>query len=243
MPSIETTLRPVELIPKAVISGLFVQSQIVTTGPASLILQAPDTRISRDTINRIWTDVVKDYPYQGLQLNPTGSGGAFVGSGPDEVVLIQPPLVQIRDLVSVQGVASSAEKIQSIFRSVAHHVGASSPANLGIKLVYHAPSPGADAVSFILSEMMAGHDDVQQLAGGMTVEGIARYLLKSSGLTYTLSLEPLQSDKSMIFIDLDAQYEGALDTAQIRDKVMSANEFVTKQVCGFLDRRAEDWAK
>ena len=79
---IETTLRAVELIPKAVVSGLFVQSQVVTTGPASLILQAPGATATRDTINRIWSDVVKDYPYQGLQLNPAGSGGAFVGSGP-----------------------------------------------------------------------------------------------------------------------------------------------------------------
>lgn len=232
-----------ELIPKAVVSGLFVQSQIVTTGPASLVLQTPGATVTRDMINRIWTDVVKDYPYRGLQLNPAGSGGAFVGTGPEDVVLIQPPLVQIRDLVSVQGVSSSAQKIEVIFKIVTHHIGSSSPANLGIKLMYHAPAPGGDAVSFILSEMMAGHDDVQQLAGGMALQGVARYLLKGDGLTYTLSLEPLQSDQSYIFIDLDAQYEGSVDASHIKDKVVSTDEFVTKQVRSFLERRAEDWSR
>jgi hypothetical protein len=233
----------VELIPKAAVAGLFVQSQIVTTGPASLVLQAPGATVSRDVINRIWSDVVKDYPYQSLQLNPVGSGGAFIGGGPEDAVLIQPPLVQIRDLISLQGVSGSAEKIETIFKIVTHHIGSSSPANLGIKLVYHAPAPGGDAVSFILSEMMAGHDDVQHLAGGMALQGMARYLLKGDGLTYTLSLEPLQSDRSYIFIDIDAQYDGNVDTAHIRDKVLSTDEFVTKQVRSFLERRAEDWSR
>jgi hypothetical protein len=233
----------VELIPKAVVSGLFVQSQVVTTGPANLILQSPGATVSRDTINRIWTDVVKDYPYQSLQFNPVGSGGAFVGTGPDDAVLIQPPLVQIRDPVQVQGVPGSAEKIEAIFKIVAHHIGSSSIANLGIKLIYHAPAPSGDAVSFILSEMMAGHDDVQQMAGGMALQGVAKYLLRGDGLTYTLSLEPLQTDKSLIFIDLDVQYEGSVDTARVRDKVVASDEFVTKQVRSFLERRAEDWGK
>jgi hypothetical protein len=226
-----------------VVSGLFVQAQAVATGPASLILQAPGATVTRDIINRIWTDVVKDYPYQALQLNPVGSGGAFVGGGPEDVVLIQPPLVQIRDLVQVQGMRGSAEKIEAIFKIVTHHIGSSSPVNLGIKLVYHAPAPGGDAVSFILSEMMAGHDDVQQLAGGMALQGMARYLLKGDSLTYTLSLEPLQSDPSIIFIDLDVQYAGAVDTSHIKDKVLTADEFMTKQVRGFLERRAENWTK
>jgi hypothetical protein len=233
----------VELIPKAVVSGLFVQAQAMTTGPASLVLQAPGGGVTRDVINRIWTDVVKDYPYQALQLNSVGSGGAFIGSGPDDAVLIQPPLIQIRDLVGVQGVAGSADKVAAIFKNVAHHIGSGAPVNLGIKLIYHAPAPGGDAAAFLLSEMMAGHDDVQQLAGGMALQGMARYLLKGDDLTYTLSLEPLQSDQSNIFIDLDAQHAGAVNIDQIRDKVMSANEFMTKQVRGFLDRRAEDWSK
>jgi hypothetical protein len=233
----------VELIPKAVVSGLFVQSQMVTTGPASLILQAPGATVSREVINRIWTDVVKDYPYLGLQYNPTGPGGAFVGTGPEDVVLIQPPLVQIRDLVQMQGVPASAEKIEAIFKIVAHHIAGSAPSNLGVKLVYHAPAPGMDAVTFILSEMMSGHDDLQQLAGGLALQGMARYLLKGGGLTHTLSFEPLQSDPSNIFIDLDTQYEGAVDTSHIRDKVLTVDEFMTKQVRGFLERRAENWSK
>ena len=208
-----------------------------------MILQTPGATVTREVINRIWSDVVKDYPYRALQLNPVGSGGAFVGSGPEDAVLIQPPLVQIRDLVQVEGVRGSAEKIQAIFKIVTHHIGSSSPANLGIKLVYNAPAPGGDAVSFILSEMMAGHDDVQQLAGGMALQGMARYLLKGEDLTYTLSLEPLQSDQSSIFIDLDAQYVGTVDPAHIKDKVLIAEEFVTKQVRGFLERRAEDWGR
>ena len=42
--------------------------------------------------------------------------------------------MQIRDLVQLQGMAGSAEKIQAIFKIVTHHIGTSSPANLGSAL-------------------------------------------------------------------------------------------------------------
>jgi hypothetical protein len=117
----------VELIPKAVVAGLFVQAQVLSTGSVNMIMQTPGTVITRDAINRIWSDVVKDYAYQGLQFAPNGTGGAFVGSGPEDVVILQPPLIQVRDLVGPQGVRASADKIESIFRTVTHHLSGTSP--------------------------------------------------------------------------------------------------------------------
>jgi hypothetical protein len=237
------TLLPVELIPKAVVAGLFVQAQVLSTGSVNMIMQTPGTMITRDVINRIWSDVVKDYPYQGLQFQPNSIGGAFVGSGPEDAVIIQPPLIQIRDLVGSQGVRGSADKIESVVRTVVRHLSGTSPLNLGVKLVYNAPAPARDAVAFLLSEMLTGHDDLQQLAGGMEYQGHVKYFLKGEDYTYALDLEPLQADPEFIYIDLDVQYPGIVDASRIRDRILEADTFVSSRVSNFLDRRAEEWGK
>jgi hypothetical protein len=233
----------VELIPKAVVAGLFVQAQVLSTGSVNVIMQTPGATITHDVINRIWSEVVKNYPYQALQFQPNGTGGAFVGAGPEDAVIIQPPLVQVRDLVGAQGVHGSADKVGSVLGTVMHHLSGTSPLNLGIKLVYNAPAPARDAVAFLLSEMLAGHDDVQQLAGGMEYQSQVKYVLKGDGYTYALDLEPLQADPTYLYIDLDTQYLGAVDPSRIKDKILECHGFVSSRVNNFLDRRAEEWGK
>lgn len=231
-----------ELIPKALVAGMFVQGQIVSTGPASIVLQQVGAPVTRDSINRIWSDVVKDYPYQSLQFEPAGAGAAFVGTGPDEAVVIQPPLVQVRDPISLS-VRQSAEKAAFVFGSVVHHIGGAPPSNLGVKLIYHAPAPNRGSVEFLLSEMVGGHDDVQHLAGTMEYQASVKYVLKSAEVSYTLWLEPLYSNLEFIFIDLDAQFPGVADVTQVAERVTAVATFMSTRVKTFLDRREEGWSK
>jgi hypothetical protein len=237
----------VELIPKAVIAGLF-QGQMVSTGTVNMLLQPPGA--PKETINRIWSDVVKDYPYQSLQFEASGNGGAFVGEGgPEDVVIIQPPLIQVRALLKTsaqdvpQDVPSVANKIASIIKTTLHHLGGPPPLNLGVKIIYHAPAPGQVAAEFLRTEMIKGDEDLRALAGSVDYEASLKVLLKGTDTTYTLLIEPFQADPTYLFIDLDAQFPGAVDVGRIEENVLSVDNFVTKQVRNFLDRRAEEWSK
>lgn len=240
-----TYTRRVELIPKAVIAGLFVQTvpMSASTGPTSILLQQPGAApVTRDVVNRIWSDVVKRYPYQSLQFDPTGSGGAFLGQGPDDAVILQPPLLQVRDAIGVGGVREASDKLQFVFNTALHHLGGPA-ANLGVKLVYHAPAPGAAAVDFLLSELVKGVDDVQSLAGGMSFEGSVKFLLTAPDVQYTLLIEPLHADLAFLYLDLDAQFPGPLDPAKIGERVRQAETLITTQVRNFLEKRGEEWSR
>jgi hypothetical protein len=232
----------VELIPKAVVAGLFIQAQPLSTGPATLLVQTSGSTVTQETINRIWSDVVKDYTYRSLQLNPTGSGGAFLGTGPDDAVIINPPLVQVRDLVDLKGVAGSAEKVESIFKSIAHHISGAVPISLGVKLVYHAPAPGRDAAGFLLAQLLSEHEGLRQLAGAMEYRGTVKYVFQGEKHTFALTLEPLLADSAFIYVDLDAQYPGPVDLNRVKDQVTEAETFITSQVRSFLERAAEEWS-
>lgn len=235
-----------EFIPRAVIAGLM-HGQMVSTGSVGILVQPQATpAVTRETINRIWADVVKDYPYQSLQFEPGGRGGAFLGeAGPDDAVIIQPPLVQVRAPLDSdpQGVFGVANRIGSIFKTSTHHLGGPPPVNLGVKIVYNVPAPGRNAVDFLRTEIIKGDEELRQLAGGSEYEASLKVILKNPTVTYTVLVEPLHADPSNLFIDLDAQFPGTADVSQVSDRIREVNDFAVSRVATYLERRAEGWTQ
>jgi len=126
-------MRLVELIPKALVVGLFAATQ-----PG-----APD----RDRITRIWSDLSARQEYR--HLNVTGEGAQFVGASGDDALIIQPPLIQVRSTARL-GVQNAADEAQTAIKTVARHLGYAQFFNLGVKHVFHVPAPGNDARSFVM---------------------------------------------------------------------------------------------
>ncbi len=226
-----------ELIPRAIVAGLVLPPQISFPIPSGTLPGPPIVR--QEALNRVWVDVVKVYPYQGLQLQPGGGGAIFTGGLPDQAVIIQPPLVQVRDVIELD-IRQLAEKVSFIFKTTAHHLGPTQPQGLGIKLIYHAPAPGRDAVKFLISQMVQ-QDDLEALAGGMSYDVGFKLVLESPGVIYTLALEPLRADLTALFIDLDAQFSGATNLEETKERIAMVDSFVRTQVRSFLERRAEGW--
>ncbi len=54
-------------------------------------------------------------------------------------------------------------------------------------------------------------------------------------LTHTLFIEPLQVDKTMLYLDLDSQFPGIVDEARLEDNIKMSYEFLDKPVCHMLD--------
>lgn len=230
----------VELIPKALIVG-FLRGQLVNLGQVSGIAQVPGTSlISRDIINRIWGEVVKEYPsYQSLQFDPSGRGGVFVGqSGPDDLVLIQPTLLQVRTPVDEYGVDRTASKVAFILRTILHQYSGPPSVNLGIKIIAWAPSPNPskDATAFIRNELVKQDEAFTTMAGSMDLQiGLKVITTQDASLTRTLLIEPLQVDKTTLYLDLDSQVPGLVDEARLEDNIKKAYEFLDKPVRHMLE--------
>ena len=227
-----------ELIPKAIVAGLVLPPQISFPIPSGSLPGAPT--VSQEALNRVWVDVVKVYPYQGLQLQPGGAGAVFTGGLPDQAVIIQPPLVQVRDVMDLD-MRHLAEKISFIFKTAAHHLGPAQPQGLGVKLIYHSPAPGRDAIKFLTSQFAQPTDDLESLAGGMSYDVGFKFVLQSSDVIYTLALEPLRKDLSALFIDLDAQFSGVVNLEDTKERIAAVDSFMSTHVRSFLERRAEGW--
>ena len=230
------------LIPKAAIVGMM-QGQMLSTGPVNTFIQTPSSQpITSDTINRIWSQVIKEYPYQSLQLEPSGRGGVFIG-GPDELVIIQPPLLQMRcrldsDPTGIRGVA---DKVHFVFGQIMHQLPSPPPLNLGVKLIYNTPAPGGDAVAFARTELVKGEDDLRTLAGGTSFVACIKVAMMNPDVNRTLLVEPLIADPTQLFLDLDSQFPGVVNPAQIREHITGAGDFMTHQVDSFLDARSAEW--
>lgn len=229
-----------ELIPKALIVG-FLRGQVVNLGQLSGVAQVPGpSPISRDVINRIWGEVVKEYPsYQSLQFDPSGRGAVFIGqSGPDDLVIIQPPLLQVRTPISEFGIDRTAYRASFILRTILHQYAGPPSVNLGVKIIAWTPSPNLskDAVAFIRTEFIR-HDEVFATMGGkMDLQiGLKIVAASENKLTHTLFIEPLQVDKTMLYLDLDSQFPGIVDEARLEDNIKMSYEFLDKPVCHMLD--------
>lgn len=216
-----------QLIPKAVVVGLF--------SPVGI----PGAQVSADKLNRLWADVAPTYRYTQLQMSPDGTAANFIGTSPEDGVTIQPPLLQVRDLVSLTP-DQSARKAEAILHAAARHLGLVQFLNLGIKYIYHAPISDGDAGRFVLHRVLGKDEaDVSELRLSDQFWAGVKYVVSHSEGVYTLAIEPLFADPRNIFIDLDAQYPGAAILDSIVARARDVEQYVTQTVNRYLDRVAE----
>lgn len=214
-----------ELIPKSYISGMFMPPPNIPGGPST----------TAEKLNRIWAEVGPAYGYTQFQTTPDYSAANFLGPTPEMGVVIQPPLLQFRDPITMTA-AQSAEKAQTVYKAIAKHLGVTQFFNLGVKHVYHSPAPGNDAKAFVLGRILGKSDaDLGDLRMGGTIWGGVKFEAVINSTVYILLIEPLVADNRMIFIDLDVQYPGEVDVGKVVERSREAEEYLTKAVNTYLD--------
>ncbi|HEX5468774.1 MAG TPA: hypothetical protein VFW80_06980 [Gaiellaceae bacterium] len=216
-----------DLIPQVLIAGLFTPPPQVTGGP----------QVTIDRLNHIWAEVAPSHRYRQFQMAPDGSSAQFVGASEDEMVLIQPPLIQIRDTVELSPEAS-AGKAQDILKVIARHLGVSQFFNFATRLVYWAPAPESDARGFVLHRLLGKtEDDLGELVGGGSIWAGVKYVIAQDGTQYALTIEPLQRDEKMLYIDLDAQFPGELESLDaVSQRASDASTYLRQAVNRYLDK-------
>lgn len=220
------TIPRVQLIPKMLIVGLF-------TPPPGVPGTPP---LTADKLNRIWSEVAPTYGYRQLQALPDDAGAVFVGSQADAGVTIQPPLLQVRDPITMTA-AQSAERAESVLKIAARHLGATQFFNLGIRHVYNVPIPDNDATGYVMRRILAkSEDDLGELQVGGRLWAGVKYVASTEQVQYTLVIEPLQADNSYLFLDLDAQFPGPTTLDAVTDRASDAEGYITHAVNAYLDR-------
>src|SRR4030095_9716008 len=159
----------------------------------------------REVLNRIWLDVARVRPFRSLTLHPDGAGATFAGALSGQSVLIQPPRVEIQDLVE-SDLGPVAEGMGFVLKTVAGHLGDPRARQLTLKLVYHAPAPGGHAGSFLQTAMLHPDLDLPSLAGRLRWDAGVRVALEDTEAktAYLLTLEPLRRAPSNLFLQLEA---------------------------------------
>jgi hypothetical protein len=215
----------VDFIPKALIVGVFAAVQ---PGPAAAVTE--------EKLNRIWGEVAPRQRYRQLQLAGDGSGAQFLGATADDGVTIQLPLIQVRETIKTSA-AQAAGEIQTTFRIIAKHLGIAQFFNLGVKHVYHAPIPTNDARDFVLQRLLRkSEDEVGMLDRGEGFWAGLKYgAAAPDGSQFVLTLEPWLADDRYVFLDLDAQFPGAVSIDAIKDRAAEAEEYLGA-VKEYLDR-------
>src|SRR5689334_23052018 len=104
-----------ELIPKAIVVGLFM--------PPTLPGQSG---VTADKLNRIWSDVGPSEGYTQFQMSPDQTAANFLGASPEVGLTIQPPLLQVRDLLGSPGRPltphDAAQQIEDVVKTIARHL-------------------------------------------------------------------------------------------------------------------------
>lgn len=216
-----------QMLPKYAVLGIITPPLGVPGGPRSP---------SPDVLNRIWSEIGPEYGYRRLELSADGTAAQIVGASEEDGVNIQPPLLQVLGNITLTA-DKFAEQAHGIFKVIATHLGLNQFFNLGVKFVYHAPAPGKDGRSFVLTRLL-GKDETEVgglKRGGDLWTGVKYVVSGAEGSVYTLLVEPLIADNGFLFLDLDAQFPGLLILDGVKERTQDVERYMTGTVSSFLD--------
>jgi hypothetical protein len=215
-----------EMIPKAFVAGLFLPPNI---GPSGV-------RVTREQLDQIYAEVGPTWGYRSYELAQDQGSAQMLGASQEDSVVIQPPVVQVRDLIP-QTPQHSADKAEQIFRTIAHRLGATECWNLGIRHVYHAPVPDNDGRGFVLHRILSKTDeDFGDIRGSADMWAGVKYAMTYGERSDTLVIEPFVQDMRFLFIDLDSQFPGPVDLDRIKERARDVENYLSGAVRRYLER-------
>jgi hypothetical protein len=215
-----------ELIPKWLIVGVF-------TPPPGVPGTEP---ITPEKLNRIWSEVGPAHGYRQFQTLPDNAGAVFVGATQEAGVTIQPPLLQVRDPITMTA-EQSADRAEQILKVIARHLGTTQFFNLGMRHVYHAPIADNDATGFVMRNVLQkSEEDLGDLQVGGDFWGGVKYVASNPEVQYTLVIEPLIADNRLMLLDLDAQFPGPAALDAITKRAHDAQAYITQAVSSYLEK-------
>lgn len=184
-------------------------------------------------VNRIYADITERYPFQTLQHLPDGARMA----NPTSDFFIQTGRLQVND--TVEFFPNSKERAMELFQIAQRSLRVPQFNIFGIKLAASLPlEEGYNAATLIEKSALGNiHNNLELLGPGRQGVGL-RIVLHQDGVL-ELKIEPLFSDLTKIYVELDIQHPTAFKNVDIVESWMdSAYDYLFREVKGFIETLA-----
>lgn len=215
-----------ELLFKHIVVGLVPQPR-----------QIPPSPYPKEDLQRLFVEVSRDYPYQQFTLLP-GDSGAQISAGLEDVLVVQPGLLQLRSPVELT-TETARQKCMTVLRASVARLGFDAFLQCGIKVVAHVALTGANvsAKAFVSERLMRSGDQASDLGPNFFGGGVKYRRINENG-EETLLVEPFIHDDAYVFIDYDvgrASTQGPMtDVEEIDNWLSDAFSFVGTQTMALL---------
>lgn len=180
-------------------------------------------------VNRIYADVTERFPYQQMQHLP--DGGRMSNQAGD--FFIQTTRMQVNE--NIDYFHSTKDKTLELFNIAQTRMNVPQFTNFGVKLTAVLPVEGKDAAAAIeRSVFKSVRESLDKLGTDRKGVGI-RIIIHKEGI-HEIKIEPLFSDMSQIYIDLDIQYPQPFsDINSIEPKLGAAYDFLFGEIRSFIE--------
>jgi len=166
--------------------------------------QVPPAPFPPEDLQRLFAELSKDANYQQFQFLP-GGAGAQLFSAADDMLMVQPGLIQLRRRIETTP-ERTRETVIQILRIAEKRLQLDEYVQCGIKVIAHAQPPAmTDAKVFVADRLMReGHAITQEL-GPTFFGGGVQFISVEPQLQEILILQPLIVDNSLLYLDYDTQ--------------------------------------
>lgn len=188
----------------------------------------PAYALEHAQVNRIYAEITERYPYQQMQHLP--DGGRMSNPGAD--FLIQTTRMQANE--SIDYFHSTKDKILDVMSITQAKLQIPQFSNFGIKLTSFMPvDSGNAAVALESTALQSIYSNLDKLGEGRKGTGL-RIIIHKEGI-YEIKIEPLFSDLSQLYIELDVQYPQPFEKLEtMSSKMDTAYEYVYGELRSFL---------
>jgi hypothetical protein len=185
--------------------------------------QIPPPPFAQEDLQKLFVEITRDYAYQQFSFTP---GGAQLVNAPDDLVAIQPGIVQTQvriDPAFTTNSAAATDKAVTILKRCSARLKIEGFLQCGIKVVAHVPLPGdqSDAKDFVAQRLMPAIDP-DDLAPGFFAGGVKyRRVSENEGEEANLLIEPFLHDNHFLYIDYDVARMATTGPIQDFDQLAS----------------------
>jgi hypothetical protein len=159
-----------------------------------------------DALHAAYRDITEHYPYAEFRLL-TGGCAAQLSNGPQDFVMLDPRLLQVRTDIVLTPALAQAKTIEILRRATAC-LDQDDFAQCGVGINAHTPLPpnSPDARSYLTDELSDTSERARALGPGFFA--CLQFRRSATNVEEQLSVEPLLADDRFLFLKLDVQRTG-----------------------------------
>lgn len=188
--------------------------------------QMPPPGFDKGELQRIFSDVIRQHPYQAFEFIFDGRGAQF-SNGEDDVVELRPALFQIQMQMGgpeVLPVASAVEKFERIFKIASERLQVEGFLQCAVQIVANIDAPGGDAQSFVADHLLKDGEQAAVLGPEFFGGGVRFRRIRPNEGEDNLSIEPNIQDDSLVFLEYQINHRAIHAPLALADAVTWTND-------------------